>query len=111
MKPRAGRGSSWVVAGPGDSETMEIAGLERLRSREERFADHTRTGGHGQLAGVGIDLHEADAVGRLERDAGRAGERANHELGPDGQRGLSAREPERLVLVEAHPDDRHERGG
>ena len=36
---------------------------------------------------------------------GLPGERRLHELGPDGQRRPAAAEAQRLVVVEAHPDD------
>ena len=52
-----------------------------------------------------IDIDEDDALGRFERRAGAAAERAHHELRPDRQRRLRAAQAERLIVVESDPDD------
>src|SRR5688572_28322240 len=45
---------------------VHAAGVVRFGPREKRFAEHTRTGGGGQLAGILVDLGEDDAVGDRE---------------------------------------------
>ena len=46
--------------------------------------------------------------GRFERHVRMAGQRAHHERRPDRQRRLRAAQAERLVVVEADPDDRQQ---
>ena len=82
----------------------------RLGAGEERLADHLRAARRGELAGSGSMSTNATPSGASNGTLARAGERAHHELRPDRQRRLRARQPERLVVVEADPDDRQELG-
>src|SRR5436853_3159116 len=91
-------------------KTMQVARLHGFGSGEKCFAQDTRAAGQRELAGIRIDIDEADAFRRVEGNARVAGERADHEVGPDWERGLRAREADRLVVVEAHPDDGEEFG-
>src|SRR5438067_7672444 len=69
LHPKGARGFSRASA-------VELAELVRLGARQERLADHLRAARCGELAGLGVDVHEADARGHIERDARAAGERA-----------------------------------
>src|SRR2546423_12983871 len=86
-------------------EPVQLADGGRLRPHEERLAESTRAAWTGELAGVRIDLDEADAVRWRERNVRASGERPNHELGPAGQRRLGSAEADRLIVVEAEPHD------
>src|SRR6267143_2626289 len=86
------------------SEPMQLTRLRRFRPRDERLVESLRAGRRRELAGLGVDVDERDALGRLERRVGVAGERRLHELRPDRQRRLRAAEADRLVVVEADPD-------
>ena len=52
---------------------MQFADFVRLCPGEERFADDLWASGRCELARVGVDVHEADAGGYVERNAGAAG--------------------------------------
>src|SRR4051794_7814104 len=93
--------------GPSRS-AVQIADFVRFGALEERLADHFRTLWAGELAGLGIDVHEGDAGRRLERNAGMPGERRAHELGPDWQRGARAAQADGLVVVEPDPHHREQ---
>src|SRR5262249_44677042 len=92
------------------SVDVQLTDLGGLGACQKRFVEHARAVRRGQLAGIAIDVREGDAVRRLEADALMAGKRADHEGRPDGKRRLRSAEPERLVVVEAHPDDGEELG-
>src|SRR5437870_5050221 len=72
------------------SEPVQVAGLHWLGAGQEGLSEDARASRHRELAGVRIDVDEADAVGRLERYAGVSRQGAHHELGPDRQRRLRA---------------------
>jgi len=61
-----------------------------------------------ELSRFGIDSRERDAARRLENSSLTTGDSGFHEAGPNWQRRLGAREPQRLVVVVSDPDDGEE---
>ena len=87
---------------------MQLAVFDRLGADEERLGEHLGAVRRRELAGVVIDVDEGDALGDLEALIRMAGERGLHEVGPDRQRRRRAAQAERLIVVEADPDDRQQ---
>src|SRR5206468_3294620 len=81
--------------------------LKRLHAGATSAAASTRT---ASLAGAGIDLAPHDVVGHREVLLARLAARGAHEVGPDGEGSLRARESGRPAAVEPHPDARHHLG-
>src|SRR5438093_9772494 len=106
----AAHGAADLFADGRPRRPMERAGLARLRPGEEGLVATLRAPGGGELAGGGIDLAPHDVVGHREVLLARFAARGAHEVGPDGEGSLRAREPGRPTAVEPHPDARHHLG-
>src|SRR5580700_1149612 len=95
------------------------AAMQRASSHRFRAGDKHLGGLHGTLRACGhsrlrIDGDGNDAVRRFERfgiGVAAQQERALHEFGPYGKRGMRALEVELAVIVEAHPYDAQKVGG
>src|SRR5207249_1544897 len=72
---------------------------------ETRLLASLRTPRGGPLAARRIDLGSLDARRHEERRARLPGRGRLHEVDPYRKRGLRSRKPERVVVVEADPDD------
>src|SRR4029079_18328540 len=104
-----GRTARWRrIAAVRARSAVEVAHVVRFGAREERLADHFRAVRPGQFAGFAIDVHEGDAGRRLEWNAGVAGERRPHALGPDPQGRARGAQADRLVVIESDPDHREQ---
>src|SRR2546428_3889315 len=89
---------------------VEAARLRRLRPGEEGLVAALRAPGGGELAGGRIDLAPHDVVRHPEVLLARLAARGAHEVGPDGEGSLRARESGRPTAVEPHPDARNHLG-
>src|SRR5207249_734486 len=106
----AAHGAADLLADGRPRLPVERARLLRLRPGEEGLAAGDRASRGGELAGFGIDIAPHDVVGHREVALARLAARGAHEVGPDGERSLRAREPGRPAAVEPHPDAGHHLG-
>src|SRR2546422_1665957 len=103
----AAHGAADLLADGRPHLAVEAARLRRLRPGEEGLVAALRAPGGGELAGGGIDLAPHDVVGHREVLLARLAARGAHEVGPDGEGSLRAREPGRPAPVEPDPDAGH----
>src|SRR6059058_1567984 len=106
----AAHGAADLLADGRPRLPVERARLLRLRPGEEGLAAGDRASRGGKLAGFGIDVAPHDVLGHREVALARLAARGAHEVGPDGERSLRAREPGRPAAVEPHPDAGHHLG-
>src|SRR4051812_39484679 len=92
---------------------MGVADARRLRTRDEDLVVLRRAEVAGNQAGLVADARLRDTRWALERVAAEVRaerDRFLHELRPDRERRLGARQPELAIVVEADPDGAHHVG-